>query len=258
MHGRHFLPILRSIFLFLPIALRLSAASPPASFEAASIKPAAFGTSGYERTSRSRIEYTSNRLTLSNVDLNDCVQWAYGAREDQISGGSDLGGERYEIRATSATPVPVSQLRIMLQDLLARRFRLALRRETKTVPAYDLTVARRGPKLPQAKADDEVSPHHAAESLPRVDDGSFVFSETSMAEFAQKLSMLRGVERPVLDRTGIQGFYDITLKGAATAVRQDDGSLPGLIEDQLGLRLVPAKESVEVLVIEHAEKPSPN
>jgi uncharacterized protein (TIGR03435 family) len=62
----------------------------------------------------------------------------------------------------------------------------------------------------------------------------------------------------VLDRTGIQGFYDLTLKGAATAVRLDDGTLFGLIEDQLGLRLVSAKEAVETLVIQHAEKPTPN
>jgi uncharacterized protein (TIGR03435 family) len=154
--------------------------------------------------------------------------------------------------------VPVSELRIMLQGLLAERFSLVLRRETKLQPVYELTVARRGAKLPAAKADTEVSAHHAAESLPRVTDGSFVFRETSIAEFAQKLSMLHGVERPVLDRTGIQGFYNITLKDAATAVRLDDGTLFGLIEDQLGLRLVPAKEAMETLVIQHAEKPSPN
>jgi uncharacterized protein (TIGR03435 family) len=240
----------------LPLVALLLAAAPPAAFEAASVRPAVAGASGYEGTSRSKVEYTSSRLTMSNVDLIDCVKWAYDAREDQISGGNGLGGERYEILAKSAAPVPVSQLRIMLQALLAERFKLKVRRETKLLPVYELTVARRGVKLPAAKAADEVSPHHSAESLPRVDDGSFVFSETSMAEFAQKLSMLHGVERPVLDRTGIQGFYDITLKGAAAAVRQDDGSLFGLIEDQLGLRLVPSKEPVETLVIEHAEKPT--
>jgi uncharacterized protein (TIGR03435 family) len=62
----------------------------------------------------------------------------------------------------------------------------------------------------------------------------------------------------VLDRTGIKGFYDITLKGAATSVRQEDGALFGLVEEQLGLKLVSAKEAVEVLVVEHAEKPSGN
>ena len=214
--------------------------------------------SGFEGTSRSKAEYTANRLTMSNVELMDCIEWAYGVREDQISGANALGGERYEIFAKSATPVPVSELRIMLQDLLAERFKLLLRRETRLQPVYELRVAPHGARLPAPKAQTDVSMHHAAESLPRVTDGGFVFTETTLAEFAQKLSMLQGVGRPVLDRTGIQGFYDLTLKGAATAVRLDDGTLVGLIEDQLGLRLVSAKEAVETLVIQHAEKPTPN
>jgi uncharacterized protein (TIGR03435 family) len=242
------------------VSLPLAAAPEPRqlSFEAASVKPVAAGLTGYESTSRSRVEYTPSRLTMSNVDLNDCIQWAYGIREDQISGGNDLAGERYEVVAKSSTAVPVSQLRIMLQDLLAKRFMLTLRRERKLIPVYELMVTRRGAKLPAVKADDEGFPGHSAESLPRVAGGDFVFSETSMAEFAQKLSMLQGVERPVLDRTGITGFYDITLKGAATAVRQNDGSLFGLVEDQLGLKLVPAKEALESFVVVQAERPAPN
>jgi uncharacterized protein (TIGR03435 family) len=261
--GAPFLPNQRrpAATILLPLVALLLNAAPeaqPVSFEAASVKPAAPGITGYEGTSRSKVEYTSNRLTMSNVDLNDCVQWAYGIREDQISGGNDLGGERYEVLAKSAVPVPVSQLRIMLQNLLAKRFMLTVRRQRKLVPVYELTVSKRGAKLPAAKADDGASSSHAAESLPRVLDGSFVFSETSMAEFAQKLSMLQGVERPVLDRTGIEGFYDFTLKGAAAAVRENDGSLFGLVEDQLGLRLVSAKDALEIFTIEHVEKPTPD
>jgi len=191
--------------LFTP-KLLLSAAPQPAAFEAASIKTVVPGATGYEGTSRSKVEYTPNRLTMSNVGLNDCIQWAYETREDQISGGNDLGGERYDIRAKSAPPVAVSRLRIMLQDLLAKRFGLTVRREPRLLPVYELTVEKRGAKLPRVKADDEVSAHHSAESLPRVDNGNFVFAETSMAEFSQKLSMLRGVERPVLDYTGSRGF----------------------------------------------------
>ena len=90
-------------------------------------------------------------------------------------------------------------------------------------------------------------------------DGSFVFPETSLTEFAEKLSLLRGIERPVLDRTEIKGFFDITLRSAASAILDDDGpSLFALVEEQLGLKLVPAKAPVEVLVIDHVEKPSEN
>lgn len=178
---------------FLLAALPGSSAGPQAAaFEVASIKPAVLGRTGYEGTSRSKVEPTPNRLTMSNVDLNECIQWAYGARGDQISGGN-VGGDRYAILAKSAATVPVSQLRIMLQDLLAKRFKLVLRRETKLLPVYELIVAKHGPKLPAPIANDgndAVSSHHSAESLPRVEEGSFVFAETSIAEFAQKLSML--------------------------------------------------------------------
>jgi uncharacterized protein (TIGR03435 family) len=125
-----------------------AAAQPqPAGFEAASIKPSA--TTGYEGGSRSKVEYTPIRLSMSNVDLNDCIQWAYQARADQISGANDLSGDRYAIVATSASPVPVTILRIMLQALLSNRFQLTLRREAHLLPVYELTIARRGLKLPR-------------------------------------------------------------------------------------------------------------
>jgi len=242
------------------LAMLLTAATPlrPAAFEVASIKPSRIWRAGAEGgSSRSKIETTPNRLTMENIDLNECIQWAYGAKGDQVS-GPNLGGERYDILAKSAGPVPVNELKIMLQDLLAKRFQLVLRRDTKLFSVYELVVAKRGSKLPAPKAADDSSRHHAVELLPRVEDGSFVFQETSMTEFAEKLSMLRGVERPVLDRTGIKGYFDITLKGAATAVRNEESTLFAIVEEQLGLKLVPAKDPLEVLVIEHAEKPSIN
>jgi uncharacterized protein (TIGR03435 family) len=80
-----------------------------------------------------------------------------------------------------------------------------------------------------------------------------------MAEFAEQLTQLRGIDLPVIDRTGIQGVYDITLKSAARALLEPDGpSLLTLIQEQLGLRLVSTKDPVEVFVIDHAEKPSAN
>jgi uncharacterized protein (TIGR03435 family) len=145
----------------------------------------------------------------------------------------------------------------MLQQLLADRFKLTLHRSTKTLPVYALTIAKGGPRLPVANPDEG---HHAVETLPRIQDGeSFFFPDSSMAEFAAKLSLLRGVDRPVLDQTGIEGFFDITLKGAAKAILQPDGpSLFTLIPEQLGLKLGATKGPVEMLFIDHAEQPSEN
>jgi len=195
---------------------------------------------------------------MRNVELRESIEWAYGVKYYQIS-GPGLLHERYDILAKSESPVPVSQLRVMLQDLLARRFNLRLRRETKMLAVYRLVVARGGPRLSGAKASADLSPSHATELLPRVVDGSFVFENTSMTEFAEKLSLLRGIDLPVTDATGIEGVFDITLKSAASAILQPDGpSLFTLIEEQLGLRLVSAKASFEVLIVDHVERPSEN
>jgi len=233
------------------------AVSPAKAFDVASVRPAALWKSGGEGSKRSRVEYSPRSLSLWNVDLTDCVQWAYSVKFYQVSGPGFLNSERYDIFAKTENSVPASQLRAMLQDLLEKRFQLTLHRETKMLSVYDLVIAKGGPRLPAPKAD--LSPAHAAESLPRVEDGSFVFQDASITEFAAKLSLLRGIDLPVVDQTDIQGVFDIMLKSAADAILQPDGpSLSTLIQEQLGLRLVPAKAPVQVLVIDHVGKPSEN
>jgi len=237
-------------------ALSLSAAP---TFDAASIKLAALWKPGGEGSKRSKIEYTAESLSMSNVDLSDCVQWAYGVPFYQVSGAGFPNEERYDILARTEESVPVSQLRLMLRNLLDTRFHLALRREKKMLPVYDLIIAKGCPKLPTRKPDSDLPADHAAESLPRVQEGSFIFQNVSMAGFATKLSLLRGIERPVIDQTHIDGVFDVTLKSAASAILRPDGvSLFTLIKEQLGLRLVAAKAPMEMLVIEHVSKPSEN
>jgi uncharacterized protein (TIGR03435 family) len=250
----------RRILKFLLAAglavLSLSAAP---TFDAASIKLAALWKPGGEGSKRSKIEYTPKSLSMWNVDLSDCVQWAYGVPFYQVSGPDFPNQERYDILARTDEAAPLSQLRLMLRNLLDARFHLALRREKKMLPVYDLVVAKGGPKLPARKADSDLPAGHAAESLPRVQDGGFVFQNVSMAGFAAKLSMLRGIERPVIDQTHIDGVFDVTLKSAASAILRPDGvSLFTLIQEQLGLRLVAVKAPMEMLVIEHVSGPSEN
>lgn len=251
------LPIIAGIANAPLSGAQSQAVSHAAAFDVASVKPAAIWKPGGEGSKRSRIEYSPNSLSMWNVDLTGCVQWAYSVKFYQVSGPGFLNSERYDILAKTESSVPVTQLRAMLQDLLEKRFHLTLHRETKMLPVYDLVVAKGGPRLPAPKAD--LSPAHATESLPRVQDGSFVFQDASITEFAAKLSLLRGIDLPVFDQTGIKGVFDITLKSAADAILQPDGpSLFTLVQEQLGLRLVPAKAPVEVLVIDHVGKPSEN
>jgi uncharacterized protein (TIGR03435 family) len=172
-------------------------------FEVASVKPAATPV-GFEGANRSRIEHTPTTLTMLNVALSDCVQWAYSVAFFQVS-AAHLSTDRYDILAKAGASVPVGQLRMMLQDLLAKRFKLALHRGTKMLPVYELVVAKGRPNLHAADAGASRPLVHAAESLPRIQNDSFLFPDASMAEFAQMLTQLRGIDLPVVDRTGIPG-----------------------------------------------------
>jgi len=248
------------------VALLLSlvggAQVPPSSsnpaFEVASIRAAAIDAPGGEGSTRSQIQPASDGLVLLNTDLGEMIEWAYSIQHSQVSGPAFMQNARYDIRARAAGSVSEKTLRLMLQNLLATRFNLRLHREQKTVSVYELVVARGGPKLPPNKAGS-LPASYARESFPRVVDGSFVFVNTSMSDFAKQLTELRGIDLPVLDRTGIPGVYDITLKSAARAMLEPDGpSLLTLINEQLGLRLVARKDPIEVVVVDHAEKPSGN
>lgn len=223
-------------------------------FEVASIKPAVVPV-GREGGNRSRIEHTPTSLVMSNIDLNGCVQWAYGVESFQVSAARE-NRESYDIRAKAGASVPVSQLRMMLRDLLAKRFKLELHRESRMLPVYELVVAKGGSKLPAANPSPRV---HAAESLPRIQNDSFLFSDASMAEFARMLAQLRGIELPVVDHTGIAGNFDIVLKSGPSLTREGDvAGLFALLPAQLGLKLVAAKAPFEIVVIDHSERPSEN
>jgi len=228
----------------------------PASFTAASIKPAAIGI-GREGGNRSRIQHTPTSLSMWNVSLADCVEWAYSLAPFQLP-GAQPGAESYDILAKTDAPVPVGQLKVMLQDLLAKRFQLAIHRETRMLPVYELAVGKGGPKLPKANPGS-AEPVHTADSLPRVENGSFVFANASLPEFAQMFAKLRGIDLPVVDRTGIAGSFDIVLKSAPAAARDGDtAALFALVQEQLGLKLVSAKAPFDIVIIDHVEKPSGN
>lgn len=120
-------------------------------------------------------------------------------------------------------------------------------------------VAKERPRLSPSNAGVPHPPTHAAESLPRIRNESFLFSDASMLEFAEMLMQLRGVDLPVVDRTGSAGTFGIELKSAPAAARDaDTAELSTIIEGQLGLKLKSAKAPIEILVNDHAGKPTGN
>jgi uncharacterized protein (TIGR03435 family) len=235
--------------------VRLSAgnAQPPLVFDVASVKWNKAAAAGERSASQENIESQPGSLTMRNVSLTACIKWAFEIGERQISGPGWLAVEKYDIAAKSATAASISQLRLMLRSLLAERFKLQAHRETKDIAVYALVVASSGPKLHIAEPGGNTN--------MRAENGGFVFRSTSMPQFADDLSSLIFMDRPVLDRTGLPGVFDFVLKFGESnaelkrATLQGDGpSIFTIIQEQTGVKLEPQKGPVEMLVIDHVEK----
>jgi uncharacterized protein (TIGR03435 family) len=235
---------------FAPMAQTATAPS----FEVASIKS--------NNASGNFVEVTPGTLTVHSGTLATCITWAYDVQYSQVTGADStvsnfLNSERYDIVAKSAGLVPESQLRLMLQALLAERFKLTLQRQSKELQVYTLMVAKNGPKLRESERDAE-SKQQAKSKLIRQWTG------TKMAQFALDISGAMGA--PVLDQTGLSAKYDFSMDltpylppDLQPGQRPDMASMViTAIHDELGLRLESRKAPMEVLVIDHAEKPSEN
>ena len=178
--------------------------------------------------------------------------------------------ERYELQAkieeslfAAMQKMPPSQQRdqvaLMEQSLLADRFKLKVHFETRQMPVYALVVAKDGPKLSVAK-EGEASKLFVLDS----EQGSEVTAQgVTLDEFIHS-PLMRAGGRSVVDQTGLAGTYDFTLKWASDLVARDSGqesdapSLFTAMQEQLGLKLVPTKGPIEVVVIDHIERPSEN
>jgi len=144
------------------------------------------------------------------------------------------------------------QEQLMLQALLADRFKLRVHHETREGPVYQLVVAKGGFKLKDAP-DSE---HEGGYSWG---NGEIQVRKGPIGSLAFSLSDLLG--RTVIDKTGLTGKYDIALKWTPDEQQSADDAGPSLftaLEEQLGLKLEPAKGPVDVFIIDHVEKPSEN
>jgi len=236
-------------------------------FEAATVKLNKSGSSG------SHSSFAPGRFTFTNVLLKNFMHYsAYGVPEPRILGGPKwLDSERFDIEAKVDSSV-IDQMRTlspeqgklqrqaMFQQLLADRFKLAVHWETRELPVYALVVAKNGPKLHvSTKSDDGTS----------AGPGLFTADGITLTEMAQSLTQELATElgRVVIDKTGIAGRYDVTLKwtpdtsGAPADNGTENSSNPSIftaMQEQLGLKLESAKGPVQVLVIDHVEMPSEN
>jgi bla regulator protein blaR1 len=263
-------------------------------FEVATIKPSDPNTPGIT------FRNAPGSLDIRGATLGILIEQAYDVRDFQISGGPGwVNSDRYDImakteRGNTAPPDPgnlqdprkqMEQQRERLRALLADRFHLKVRRDTKEMQAYVLTPAKGGPKLKESKVEEPMpapdgskAPQRPRGPMIRIGRGQ-ITGQSMPLDFLARL-LAQQVGRPVIDKTGLTGAYDLTLEWTPEPV---PGAGPGIappgelprsdnpataessgtsifvaIQEQLGLKLESQKTPVEVIVIESVEKPSEN
>jgi uncharacterized protein (TIGR03435 family) len=185
-------------------------------------------------------------VSMRNLGLNVLVMTGWNLGPAQFSGPSWMGTERYDIEARTSPNASQADLRLMLQALLADRFRMATHHETKESTGYALVVAKGGPKL-HATTGDQRSAVIFAPPSRLLGNGS------TMAGLAMALSHPAGGR--VADETGVAGVFDFTLTYGVEQAGVDAGpSIFTALQEQLGLRLETRKSTVDVLVVDRAER----
>jgi uncharacterized protein (TIGR03435 family) len=280
---RSLLPVAAAIALACPalLAQTTANATPAPAFDVATIKP---HPSSVADPSWIGVRNTPDGVEGALVTVPVLVQRAYGLRSpDQVSGGPEWArNQRFDIQAkmSEAEMAEMQNLtaaeatarrKTMLQALLAERFKLKVHSETRQAPVFELVIARGGPKLKDAATDANPPLGKAEDGKPlkgfnQATGSTLVAQGESTKALADFLSLpVSGLERPVIDKTGLNGAYDFTLNW----VPHFDRILPGggsaspeeadlLFEalQQIGLKLQPATGSVDTIVIDHVERPT--
>jgi uncharacterized protein (TIGR03435 family) len=184
------------------------------------------------------------------------IEFAFGIKSFQLEGGPGwLDGNNYDFVATTgdATPLTTQTLEPYLQSLLSERFHLVYHRQEKEFSVYALMTAKGGPKLTPATGDtkDSGTDSHGNNGITHMTGTSI-----TMAGFASYLA--NQLDRPVIDRTGVQGRYDVKLDWSRSETDTTVPSIFSALQEQLGLRLEAAKGPVEILVVDSVDPPTPN
>jgi uncharacterized protein (TIGR03435 family) len=258
-------------------------------YEVASIKP------NKSSDIKSKFWFRRDGLSATGVNLQTLIGFAYGVQGFQISGVPDsLKSEKYDVEAKADRSV-VDQLQKlnreqgrlavqhMLQALLANRFRLSVHTETKDLPVYALVKLKTGPKFQEAKPGDAYpngikGPDGVGGAgMMRMDRGVLIGQGVPLETLVAQLSHQLG--RTVVDQTGLTSKYDFTLQwtpdeGQGAMFKAAEGGPSGsnsaftaessgpsiftALQEQLGLKLEPQKGPVEMIMVDHVERPSEN
>ena len=202
------------------------------------------------------------QYTMVNRTVRAMLLFSYGLHKTQIVGGpSWIETERWDVQGVPDVPghPNLKQAQILTRKLLEERFGLKVHKETKEMAVYAILVAKGGEKMARSVGDPNGGPDENENS----NGGQVTMRMTNMSlgEFAPDLAFF--LDRPAVDQTGLTGRYDFLLKWTADDSRAptDGTAPPGLftaIQQQIGLKLEPAKAPVDLLIVEAVQRPSAN
>ncbi len=217
-------------------------------FEVVSVKPSPLIGGGGIAT-----DETANPRSpiIHGILPRDLIRRAYSLKAYQVSGPGWLETEFYDLLAKTSEPVSDSVRRLMLEDMLARRFELVAHFETKQLPSYELLVGEGGLKIKPVEPEGPPGRVYGRKNGIRAE-------QASMRVLADVLA--RELDRPVLDKTGVAGIFDFDVKWTPLTAEPEAETGPSVFAAvrALGLKLEPRKAPIQVLVVDHMAKPSPN
>jgi uncharacterized protein (TIGR03435 family) len=195
------------------------------------------------------------RFRAVNANLDECIRWAYSIKEYQIAEPDWMKSNSitFDIDATTPSDTPAEQMRLMLQRLLAERFGVVLHHETRTMPVYAISIGKEGSKLKMLSenAPKAISSTGSSATLRISSPG------TTMARFASTLS--NNLDRPVIDRTGIDGMFALNIAFARQGASDSDAPSVFSALQGLGLRLEPIQAPIDIIKVDRANQtPTPN
>ena len=233
-------------------------------FDVVSIK----SLDGIARSRMPGSRQSQGRFARAAATLRQLVQYAYDLQPLQVTGGPAwVSTSRFRVDARTERTTTPAQMRAMVRQMLAERFALKAHTDVRERPIYRMVVARRDGKLgPSIYHIDDAE---CGGSNPQPCDlagwwGGLTSSGMGLQQLAVALfnrSENTGVDRPVVDRTGLAGTFGFTLMFSpfnTVPHVSDDPSIFTALQEQLGLKLEPARGPVELLVIDSVEPPTPN
>ncbi len=248
--------MIKRILIALFISSPVICAGPPPVFEVATVRPVA------DRSAVGSHELVEkDRLDFSNVTLETCLMRAYRLQNYQIIGPAWIRAERFVITAKAPGRATEDQILLMLQALLADRFGLAAHSETRLVKVLALVVSRNGAKIAEARGRGPTSVGPADS-----ENKETAFRRVTIQQLALRLRRYVGL--PIINETVLTGHYDfnlplpvMTASGPQDLSATDPDYVPSIftsLKERLGLEMKAKKSPVDVLVLDHVERPTAN